>query len=72
MGFVIYFSWSVTAVTQAPTIGVISIVIMSAYKFSTLKKQGTTIDSGQLADKGLGHCYQSIMEIPPFCENGTF
>lgn len=48
--------------------GGISIVTMSACKFSTPKKQGTTTDSEQLADKGqsLGHCYQSIMEILPF------
>lgn len=72
LGFVISFSWTITAVTQAPMEGVVSMVIISAYKFSTLKKQGITIDSRQLIDKGLGHCYQSIMEILPFCENGTF
>lgn len=72
LGFVISFSWSITAVSQAPMEGVVSIVIISAYKFSTFKKQGTTTDSRQLVDKGTGHCYQSIMETPPFCENGTF
>lgn len=37
-GFVISFSWSIIATTQAPVEDSVSVVIMPAYKFSTSKK----------------------------------